>query len=205
MTSLELWPPREDDGALVPLSEVRNALIEASAGTGKTYQTEGLVVRLVAEEGVSIERILLITFTRAATAELRGRVRGRLSRALRVLAKSEASPTDDEVLLALDALKGARRAEARRRVEVALRNYDRAPISTIHGFCQRVLSEQTLAAGESPEPIVQSEARDLRERLVLDALGSVYANASLELLASLNGQCITLGSLAAVGRVAAVH
>jgi len=202
MTSLELWPPREDDGALVPLSEVRNALIEASAGTGKTYQTEGLVVRLVAEEGVSIERILLITFTRAATAELRGRVRGRLSRALRVLAKSEASPTDDEVLLALDALKGARRAEARRRVEVALRNYDRAPISTIHGFCQRVLSEQTLAAGESPEPIVQSEARDLRERLVLDALGSVYANASLELLASLNGQCITLGSLAAVGRVA---
>ena len=202
MTSLTHWPPRDDQGALVPLHEVRCALIEASAGTGKTYQTEGLVVRLVAEEGVAIERILVITFTRAATAELRGRVRARLALAHRVLSGQRSAPTHDDVLVALDALKGQRRGAARKRVEAALRDYDRAPISTIHGFCQRVLAEQTLAAGESPEQRVESEARAQRERLVLDALGAVYANASVEHLASLDAQYITLASLTNVSRVA---
>jgi len=202
VSALDHWPPRDEQGGLVPLSEVRCALIEASAGTGKTYQTEGLVVRLVAEEGVTIDRILVITFTRAATAELRGRVRARLALAQRVLSGQVSAPSHDDVLVALDALKSARRGKARKRVEAALRDYDRAPISTIHGFCQRVLAEQTLAAGESPEQRVESEARAQRERLVLDALGAVYANASVEHLASLNAQYITQASLTNVSRVA---
>ena len=56
--------------------------IEASAGTGKTYTLAGLVVRYVAEQAVPIDKILIVTFTRAAAAELRDRVRSRLSDAV---------------------------------------------------------------------------------------------------------------------------
>ena len=67
-TQLPAWPPLDASGQLLPLAQVRHALIEASAGTGKTYQTEGLAVRLVVEQGIAIDRLLVITFTRAATA-----------------------------------------------------------------------------------------------------------------------------------------
>ena len=60
----------------------RSTAIEASAGTGKTYALSGLVVRYVAERGVPIDEILVVTFTRAATAELRERVRSRLVQVL---------------------------------------------------------------------------------------------------------------------------
>ncbi len=196
------WPPRFPDGALLPLRLWRHALIEASAGTGKTYQTEGLVVRLVAEEDLAIERILVITFTRAATAELRGRVRDRLAAARRVLAGQMAAPAHDDVLVQLDGLQGPQRGEALARVSRALRDYDRAPISTIHGFCQRVLAEQTLAAGESPDPIIQSDAHEIRDRLTLDAVGSLYAHATLPLLESVDRQSLGLASLSKVARVA---
>ena len=62
-----------------PLGPSGTWLLEASAGTGKTYQLSSLVTRLVVEQQVPIERILVITFTNAATAELRDRIRARLS------------------------------------------------------------------------------------------------------------------------------
>jgi exodeoxyribonuclease V beta subunit len=61
----------------------RNAIIEASAGTGKTYTIEHLVARLLLETCSSIDRILVVTFTEKATGELRGRIRGALERILR--------------------------------------------------------------------------------------------------------------------------
>ena len=59
--------------------------IEASAGTGKTYTLAGLVVRYVAEDAVPVEKLLIVTFTRAAAAELRDRVRTGLSEAAAAL------------------------------------------------------------------------------------------------------------------------
>jgi exodeoxyribonuclease V beta subunit len=64
---------------LGPLPTSGRVAIEASAGTGKTYTLAGLVVRYAAETDVSVEELLMVTFTRAAAAELRDRVRTRLS------------------------------------------------------------------------------------------------------------------------------
>ena len=60
-------------------------LIEASAGTGKTYAIAMLVLRFVVEQGMTIDKVLVVTFTKAATEELKGRVRGRLAEAKRAL------------------------------------------------------------------------------------------------------------------------
>ncbi len=93
----------------------RLTVIEASAGTGKTHRITELVVQRVLE-GVPIERILVVTFTRAATAELRDRIRHRLS---------EVAATD-----------GTESETARH----ALTSFDLATITTIHGFCHQVLT-----------------------------------------------------------------
>jgi len=70
------------EAATLPLHGLR--LIEASAGTGKTFSLAGLYLRLIIEEGVSVRDILVMTFTRAATQELRERIRARLADAARI-------------------------------------------------------------------------------------------------------------------------
>ncbi len=79
---------------LDPLPSGRTA-VEASAGTGKTYTLASLVVRYVAEAGVPIDEILIVTFTRAAAAELRDRVRSRLIDAVAALKRPPEQPLDD--------------------------------------------------------------------------------------------------------------
>jgi exodeoxyribonuclease V beta subunit len=78
MTAFSDFDPRE------PLGDGRT-VIEASAGTGKTFTISALVTRLIAEEGVKLDEILVVTFTVAATAELRSRVRKRIVETLRAL------------------------------------------------------------------------------------------------------------------------
>ena len=78
-------------------------LLEASAGTGKTYTIGGLFVRLVAEEGLGVESILVVTFTEAATADLRQRIRERVRHALAVV-RGEEQPGEDLVFQRLAAL-----------------------------------------------------------------------------------------------------
>ncbi|MEP6956681.1 MAG: UvrD-helicase domain-containing protein, partial [Chthoniobacterales bacterium] len=114
-------------------------LIEASAGTGKTFTIAFLVLRLLLERPeLTIDRILVTTFTELATAELRGRIRERLRAALALFG---GGPSDDELLLQLRKRHPDQRAAATR-LEAALVNFDEAPIYTIHGFCQRVLAER---------------------------------------------------------------
>jgi exodeoxyribonuclease V beta subunit len=113
-------------------------LIEAAAGTGKTYTIEGLFLRLVLEKQLPVEKILVVTFTRAATAELRERIYKRLAKARNVL--SGGSEEDDDLRRHL-AVPAADPALAGRRLRQALMDFDRAAIFTIHGFCQRVLYE----------------------------------------------------------------
>lgn len=112
-------------------------LVEASAGTGKTFALERIVLRLVIEEAVSIDRILVVTFTNAATAELRERVRALFFKASAVL-KNGDEQSEFETFFERSRL---REHDPAALIESALEHFDEASILTIHGFCQKMLSE----------------------------------------------------------------
>jgi len=136
-------------------------LIEASAGTGKTFTLAALYVRLVlgplpGREAVDFPRpltppeILVVTFTEAATAELRGRIRARLKQARDWLLASAEQRQDAVLSDLLEPLVTAGEAACRsgaRRLDQAARLMDEAAIFTIHGFCQRMLTRHAFDAG----------------------------------------------------------
>ena len=138
MTAAVPEPPEPFDllGALPEGTTV----LEASAGTGKTFTIANLVARYVAD-GVAMEELLVVSFSRESTRELRERVRERLVSARDGLADPATIPADDRVLAQLadthtdPALLGVRR----RRLEEALTVFDAATVTTTHGFCQQVL------------------------------------------------------------------
>ncbi len=121
-------------------------LIEASAGTGKTFTITSIYLRLVMEEALMPEQILVVTFTNAATDELKAKVRTRLDDALRYLDSSLNEP--EHVLRAVvdHAVSRVGRKEAVRRLKLALLGMDQASIFTIHGICHRVLREFSFEA-----------------------------------------------------------
>ncbi|MFZ1294896.1 MAG: UvrD-helicase domain-containing protein, partial [Pseudomonadales bacterium] len=120
-------------------------LIEASAGTGKTYAITSIVLRLLlghdgTATGVNprrIEQILIVTFTRAATEELRGRIRARLREA-RLAFEEDAGISEDEFIAQLR-LASSDRVVDHRRLALAEMDLDLASIFTIHGFASRML------------------------------------------------------------------
>ena len=116
-------------------------LLEASAGTGKTFTIAALVARYIAE-GVPIEDLLVVTFTRAATSELRDRVRQRLVDTEVGLRRAVAggSAGGDTVLQLLAAGPEEVVSCRWRRVAAALANFDAATITTTHGFCEHILA-----------------------------------------------------------------
>ena len=120
-------------------------LIEASAGTGKTHTLSTLAARLVVEAGHGIEDLLIVTFTAAATGELRTRIWQTLHAARNaVRADSAVGGGQGRELAAHWRDAGIGHAEAR--LTRAIRDFDRAAITTIHGFCQRALAEFALHA-----------------------------------------------------------
>lgn len=149
---------RDFDTATLPLHGLR--LIEASAGTGKTFSLAGLYLRLIVEQGASVRDILVMTFTRAATQELRERIRARLADAARIAhAPEHARPGSAEhafTLRILEHCDEARAALARRLADAAAR-VDEATIVTIHGFAQRAATEN---AFESALAFDRGEAID---------------------------------------------
>ena len=165
--------PAPDPYLDLPLDGVR--LVEASAGTGKTYTLATLVTRLVVERGLRIGQVLAVTFTEAATQELRKRIRERLQLALALV---DAAPADGEsaeaaltraLLQRHRAASGEGDAALRRRLRQAAVEIDLAAIFTIHGFCARVLREHALEAGQgfdAPE-LLASDA-ELRNEVAAD-------------------------------------
>lgn len=160
--------PATLDIKTLPLNGVQ--LIEASAGTGKTWSITGLYLRWVLGIDTSpleVEKILVVTFTKAAVAELRGRIRLRLREALDVVN----GDNDDEFLADLltpitaDAEK---KEHAKKRLQLALSCMDNAAIYTIHGFCKRVLSQYAFEAGISFDLEMQESASEFRQQAVLD-------------------------------------
>jgi exodeoxyribonuclease V beta subunit len=145
-------------------SPAGKTLVEASAGTGKTYNIQNVYLRLVLQ-GLSVQQILVVTFTKAATAELRQRLRSVLAdcrnqllqpsptcepRLADALAQARASNPDDEAL--------------RRTIHLALMDFDAAAIFTIHGFCKRVLERYAFECGHDPDAELMVEQR----RIVLE-------------------------------------
>lgn len=161
-----LFAPFVPTDPLVP----GTTLVEASAGTGKTYNITNLVVRLVAEEGLGIDRILVVTFTNAATAELKERIHRRLGEAIADLEGAEGAPPDDPVFALLAEGEPEARAERIRRLRSARRDFDAAAIHTIHGFCQRVLQRHAFESGTEFAAELVQDIAPLIEEVVDDAL-----------------------------------
>jgi exodeoxyribonuclease V beta subunit len=119
-----------------------STLIEAGAGTGKTHTITTLYCRLAAE-GYPVESILVVTFTEAAAAELKLRIRSRLSLALKALShpasNSEEGPAGDDLSAYLSRQPDP--GLIQRRLKLALTCFDQAAVMTIHSFCFRVLKE----------------------------------------------------------------
>src|SRR5438105_10907722 len=113
-------------------------VIEASAGTGKTTTISAIVLRLLVEQGIPIEQILVTTYTELATAELRGRIRDTIADAL----TQEHPPFVQEIIE-----KVTDRKKFERRLKLALQSFDEAPIFTIHGFCARILADRAFESG----------------------------------------------------------
>lgn len=157
-------------------------LIEASAGTGKTFAIAGMAVRLIAEKGLGISQILIVTFTEAATHELRERVRSRIRQAAAFLEEGRLGE-DPALAPFLDAPQDEIQL-AVQRLKTALLSFDEATIFTIHGFCQRMLRENAFETGalfdvevlSDAEPIWRETAEDFWRKSFYDAhpqLGAV--------------------------------
>lgn len=147
-------------------------LIEASAGTGKTYTIAALYLLLVAEEGLAVEDILVVTFTKAATAELRDRIRKRLIEARQGFLNGASA----EPFLAALIDRAEDPARTVRWLDRAIVDFDQAAVFTIHSFCQRALADHAFESGapfdselvSDQDALVQEVLDDLWRREVCD-------------------------------------
>ncbi len=140
-------------------------LIEASAGTGKTFTIAGLYLRLVVEQGRTVDSILVVTFTEAATAELRARIRRRLVEAAQSIAHDASHATLRQALFLAELPE---RELALSRLRRAILDFDRAAIFTIHGFCQRVLQENAFESGQRFDVEVITDVSQLKQQVLAD-------------------------------------
>ncbi len=144
-------------------------LIEASAGTGKTYALAELYLRLVTEEDIAINQILVVTYTRAATEELRDRLRRRLVKKRDgVLVQTD--PTEQKLLI---------------RLNRAIQSFDEAAIFTIHGFCQRALTDYTFESGASFDLALSADDDELLQAVADDFWRKKVATADSDFISFL--------------------
>lgn len=181
------------DVVAIPLAGL-NA-IEASAGTGKTWTIAALYLRLVLEQALPVERILVVTFTKAATAELRSRIRARLVAARAAL---ETGEIGTDVVLA-EVLPRIAPARAQALLTLAIESFDLAAIHTIHGFCQRALAERAFESGQAFDAELMTDDTPLLREVVQDfwrrELASAAPRRAATILARLKGPEALLATL----------
>ncbi len=199
--------PRGTDATIYAFR--RNIVVAASAGTGKTYRLTALYVLLALgltsmgqrddrtpAKPVGPERIVATTFSRAAAAEIAGRV----DRALRAIAgwDGEGALVFGEVIEARLAALGQEldRAELAKRAEGALARWPSARIDTLHGVARRVVQRHALAIGLAPGTRVldEEEAQALSDLAVDEALGKALTEGG-ERAAAARGLIVTAGSV----------
>lgn len=160
------------DWTVLPLDPGGRSLIEASAGTGKTWTISVLYLRLLLEQRLSPKQIVVTTFTDAAAQELRERIRERLLWAARLAdgsAPAALQPTADEAWLRARWSGDAAAARADlHRLRLALAELDLAPIGTLHGLCRRILADFPFECGVPFELGEFVDAAGLRNELLDD-------------------------------------
>ncbi|SAL51341.1 exodeoxyribonuclease V subunit beta [Caballeronia terrestris] len=142
--------------------------IEASAGTGKTWNICALYVRLLLEKKLAADQILVVTFTKAATAELHERIRARLAELAHAIENGDAAGDPFIERLFETTLAEVDHDEALKRVHIALHTFDQAAIHTIHAFCQRALQEAPFAAAMPFALEMEADDSALRFELAAD-------------------------------------
>ena len=160
----------DDFDLLGPLPAARSTtVLEASAGTGKTFALAGLVTRYIAEGEATLDQMLLITFGRAATQELRDRVRRQIVDT--VMAFDDPSLVgDNQVVAHLLKASPDELRDRRQRLRDALAAFDAATIATTHQFCQMVLKSLGVA-GDSDTGVTLVESLD---ELVAEIVDDLY-------------------------------
>ncbi|RLC29532.1 MAG: hypothetical protein DRH32_07205, partial [Deltaproteobacteria bacterium] len=176
-------------------------LIEASAGTGKTYTITSLFVRLILG-GFNLEQVLAVTFTEAAAGELRDRIRTRLIEALAAL---ERGHSDDPFLQHVLTGPDIQENLLRNRLRAALGAFDEAAVFTIHGFCHRVLRENAFESGMVFDTQLVSDALPLYREIVLDFWTRQVYGLSGIFIRLLQKKNITPGSLMDLVRTVAAE
>ena len=142
-------------------------LLEASAGTGKTYTITGLLVRMLLEDVVEhVEEALVVTFTVAAADELKNRLRAGIVKALKVC-QGDVAAADGDAFFAGLARHGRAGATKLRR---ALDEFDQASVMTIHGFCKRILEESAFESDQPFELEFTTDEAPLLRTAAADAL-----------------------------------
>lgn len=141
-------------------------LIEASAGTGKTYNITRIYVRLLLERKLSVQQILVMTFTEAATEEIRERIAGFIHELLRDIDKQ---PCDFSRTMQ----ERVGKEEAKSLLQIAALELDLAAIFTIHGFCQRVISRFGLSMSVPQQASLKTDFSHIINTCVSDALLSL--------------------------------
>lgn len=139
-------------------------LIEASAGTGKTYTIAHLYLRLLVEQQLEPGQILVVTYTEAATKELRSRIRQRIRDALNQL---DGINSTDQLLADL-CIRWPDPLRSRQHLELALASFDTAAIFTIHGFCLRALQDHAFESGARFDTELLTNQRPLVQEVVED-------------------------------------
>ncbi len=181
-------------------------VLEASAGTGKTYTIAALAARYVAE-GVPLERLLLITFTRMATGELRDRVRERLVVCEQQLARilgGALDPHEDPVVTLLASADPATVTQRHDRLARAVANFDAATIATTHGFCQEILAELGTVGDLDPDIAFVEDVSDLLEEVLDDLYVRRFHDRS-ERPRFTRGEALTIARAAAFSPMAALE
>jgi len=141
-------------------------LLEASAGTGKTYTIAALATRYIAEGITTIDEMLIITFGRSATRELRERVRESLTRARDALRSG--TPQTDVVIQQLLSLPQQERQAAADRLARAVADFDAGTIATTHQFCMHALAGLGIIADTDPGEVFVESITDLIDEVVDD-------------------------------------
>ncbi len=149
-------------------------VLEASAGTGKTWTIGALVARYVAEDVATLDQMLIVTFGRAASQELRERVRTQLVEAERALAGDPDLPPSELLELLLDC-DAATRRQRHRRIVAALASFDGATIATTHQFCSLVLGSLGVAGDTDARARLVEDLDDLLAEVVSDLYLRAFA------------------------------
>lgn len=138
-------------------------LIEANAGTGKTYTITALTVRLLIETPMTVEQILVVTFTKAAVADLKTKIYERL-----IEMRAALDGKEPKTEFVRDYLKKELPENAKQKIDAAIRDFDMNGISTIHGFCQKMLTENSFGGNIAFGTKLAGDASALLKRPVQD-------------------------------------